>query len=156
MVAKILGVFWVIVASNAAGELEFGQIPRDEFSRVEGIGFTCLSRRHRSTVDRFFGDLCSEKEISVTFTYLRRRICATYIVPVNLFFTEYLHKLMDFTLCGDNIIGENLPVQGARVGNYPGHIATDVSQVYKGCRRVAITDDLVVAGCHGVVHAPGC
>lgn len=56
---------------------------------------------------------------------------------------------------GDKVVGENLLVQGAWVGDNHSHVATDVSQIGQGGGHVAIADNLVVTRSHGIVDAPG-
>jgi hypothetical protein len=58
-------------------------------------------------------------------------------------------------LRGDQVVGKDLLVQSAGVGNDHSHVATDVSQVGQCCGHVAITNNFIVAGCHGVVDTAG-
>lgn len=57
MVAQVLGVLRVVVASDAPGVLVFGEIAGDELDGIEGVGFTGLTGREHSAVDRLLGDL---------------------------------------------------------------------------------------------------
>lgn len=87
--------------------------------------------------------------------HAKPKVCAPYVVAINLFFTELLHELINLVLGGDKVIGEDLLVKSAGIGDNHGHVATDVSQVGQSSRHVAITDNLIVTGCHGVVDTPG-
>lgn len=62
VVAKVLGVFGVVVAADSPRELVFGQVTRNELDRVERVGFTSLAGRHYSAADGLLGHLCSGKE----------------------------------------------------------------------------------------------
>lgn len=81
--------------------------------------------------------------------------CITYIVSVDLLLTDFLHKTVDLVLSGNQVVGENLLVQGARVIDDESHVATDVTQVGERRRHVSIADDLIVTGGHGIVDAAG-
>ena len=156
VVAKILGVFGVVVAADSPRELVFGQVTRDELDRVEGVSFTSLSGRHDSAADGLLGHLCSGKEKRlVTCSFRADRVCATYVVPIDLLLAELLHEVVDLVLCGDQVVGEDLLVQGARVGDDHGHVATDIAQVGQSCGHVSVADNLVVTGCHGIVDTAG-
>lgn len=157
MVAEILGVLGVVVAADSPRQLIFGQVPRNELDWVEGVGFTGLSGRHDSAADGFFGNLCSgkRKKRLATLTHSEPRVRATYVVSIDLLLAEFLHELVDLVLRGDQVVGEDLLVQSAGVGDDHSHVATDVSQVGECCGHVAITNNFIVARCHGIVDTPG-
>lgn len=83
------------------------------------------------------------------------KVCATYVVPIDLLLAQLLHELVDLVLGGDQVVGQDLLVQGARVGDNHGHVATDIAQVGQSCGHVAVADNLIVTGCHGVVDTAG-
>lgn len=157
MVAEVLGVLGVVVAANSPRELIFGQIPRNELDRVEGVSFTSLSGRHDSAADGFFGNLCSgkRKHRLATLTHSEPRVRATYVVSIDLFLAKLLHELVHLVLRGDQVVGEDLLIQSAGVGNDHGHVATDVSQVGQCGGHVAVTNNFIVARCHGIVDTTG-
>lgn len=75
-----------------------------------------------------------------------------YVVPVDLLLADFLHEAVDLVLCGDKVVRKNLLVQSPLVGNDHRHVATDIAQVGQCGGHVSVTDDLVVAGCHGIVN----
>lgn len=95
-----------------------------------------------------------EKRLA-TLTHSESRVRATYVVAIDLLLAEFLHELIDLVLRGDQVVGEDLLVQSAGVGDDHSHVATDVSQVGQCCGHVAITNNFIVARCHGIVDTAG-
>jgi hypothetical protein len=81
--------------------------------------------------------------------------CITYVVSVDLLLTDLLHQAVDLILRGDQVVGENLLVQGAWVFDDQSHVATDIAQVGERRWHVSIADNLIVAGGHRIVDAAG-
>lgn len=81
--------------------------------------------------------------------------CTTYVVPVDLLLTDLLHQTINLILRGNQVVCENLLVQGTLVIDDQSHVATDVAQVGERGRHVSIADNLVIARGHRIVDAAG-
>lgn len=79
----------------------------------------------------------------------------TYVVSVDLLLGQFLHQIIDLVLTQNQVIGENLLVKGAGIRNNHRHVSTNVPQVSQSCGHISISDDLVVAGGHGIINTSG-
>lgn len=79
----------------------------------------------------------------------------TYVVSVDLLLGEIFHQFVDLVLTQDQVVGENLLVEGAGVGNDHRHVSTNVPQISQCCGHISISNDLVVAGGHGIIDTSG-
>lgn len=157
MVAEIPGILRVVIATDAPGVLIFGEVSRDELDRVERIGFAGLPGCEDAAANSLLGNL--RKENNEYTDNLRGNgismWCITYVVSVDLLLADLLHQAVNLVLRGDQVVGENLLVQGARVIDDQSHVATDIAQVGERRWHVSIADDLIVTGGHRIVDAAG-
>lgn len=154
MVSEIPGVLGVVIAADAPGVLVFGEVPRDELDRIEGIGFAGLPGCEDAAADSLFGNLSKEINKYASNPGKGKGIsmrCITYVVPVDLLLTDLLHQTVDLILRGDQVVGENLLVQGAGVIDDQSHVATDIAQVGERGGHVSIANDLIVTRGHRIV-----
>ena len=79
----------------------------------------------------------------------------TYIVAVDLLLAHFFHQAVDLVLRGDLVVCENLLVQGTRVLDDESHVSPNVAQIGESGGLVAIADDFIVAGGHGVINTAG-